>query len=100
MESGEPVLVITLPPSPNVGTVTNRQYSAAVPSGDPMLGVYQHRSDKDKVAHYLNQLDAESKARKARPAVYKRGYQAKPTSTSTAKKQQKKSWLSLKKWMS
>jgi len=34
-------------------------------SNDPLLAIYPHRHDKEKVAAYLSKLDAESKARKA-----------------------------------
>lgn len=46
-------------------------------SGDPLLDIYQGRDDAAAVDAYLSALDAESKARKAKPEIYKRGWAAK-----------------------
>ncbi|MCF7848242.1 MAG: sulfatase [Kiritimatiellales bacterium] len=69
---------------------------------DPMLGIFQQRSDKAAVGKYLDKLDAESRARKAQPEIYKRKYDAskgtkkkkgltKDKSQKKAKKAEKKS---------
>ncbi len=47
-------------------------------SDDPMLEVYENRHEASKVTTYLDRLDAESKARKTKPEVYKRGHAPKP----------------------
>ena len=46
-------------------------------TNDPLLTIYQQRSNPEIVTSYLAQLDAESKARRSQPEIYKRGYEKK-----------------------
>ncbi|TWT84741.1 Arylsulfatase [Planctomycetes bacterium CA13] len=54
-------------------------------SNDPMRDVFHERDNKKTVAAYLNQLDVQSKARKAKPEIHKRGHQQKSSATKQPK---------------
>lgn len=47
--------------------------------GDPMREIYEKRDDETAVQTYLAARDAAAKARKAKPEIYKRKYEAKTT---------------------
>ncbi len=58
-------------------------------TNDPLLEIFENRDDKESTQAYLTRLDAESKMRKQKPQIYKRGYSLKAKAAPAKPKQQK-----------
>jgi len=74
-----------------IGQYQKQMVKTMKASSDPMLGIFQNRTDKEAVQGYLAQLDAASKDRKSKAEIYKRGHGAKAKEAKPSKVEKKAS---------